>query len=36
VLVAGAYGHTRLREWMFGGITMDLLLPAQYSVLLSH
>lgn len=36
LLVAGAYGHTRLREWMFGGITMDLLLPAQYSVLLSH
>jgi nucleotide-binding universal stress UspA family protein len=36
LVVAGAYGHTRLREWIFGGITMDLLLPAERSVLLSH
>jgi len=36
LLVAGAYGHTRLREWVFGGVTMDLLLRGQQCVLLSH
>src|SRR5262245_4898275 len=25
VIVAGAYGHTRLREWAFGGVTRTLL-----------
>jgi nucleotide-binding universal stress UspA family protein len=25
VIVAGAYGHTRLREWVFGGVTNDLI-----------
>lgn len=36
LLVAGAYGHTRLREWAFGGITMDLLLPGSHCTILSH
>jgi nucleotide-binding universal stress UspA family protein len=36
LLVAGAYGHTRLREWVFGGVTMDLLLRGDRCVLLSH
>lgn len=36
LVVAGAYGHTRLREWVFGGVTMDLLLPGDHCVLLSH
>ena len=36
LVVAGAYGHTRLREWIFGGVTMDLLLPARHCMLLSH
>lgn len=36
LLVAGAYGHTRLREWTFGGVTMDLLLPATHCTLVSH
>ena len=36
LLVAGAYGHTRLREWTFGGVTMDLLLPASHCTLVSH
>lgn len=26
LLVAGAYGHNRLREWVLGGVTRDLLL----------
>ena len=25
LIVAGAYGHTRIREWAFGGVTRDLL-----------
>jgi nucleotide-binding universal stress UspA family protein len=36
LLVAGAYGHTRLREWAFGGVTMDLLLPGNHCTLVSH
>jgi len=36
LLVAGAYGHTRLREWVFGGVTMDLLMRGEQCVLLSH
>lgn len=36
LLVAGAYGHSRLREWTFGGVTMDLLLPASHCTLVSH
>ena len=35
VIVAGAYGHTRLTEWVFGGVTRDLL-AGKRSVLLSH
>lgn len=36
LIVAGAYGHTRLREWVFGGVTRDLLLRGKRCVLLSH
>ncbi|MDQ2763488.1 MAG: universal stress protein [Pseudomonadota bacterium] len=36
LIVAGAYGHTRLREWAFGGVTRDLLLQAHCCALLSH
>lgn len=36
LLVAGAYGHTRLREWAFGGVTMDLLLPGNHCTIISH
>ncbi len=36
VVVAGAYGHSRLREWTFGGVTTDLLLNPDQCVLLSH
>ena len=25
LIVAGAYGHSRVREWIFGGVTRDLL-----------
>lgn len=36
LVVAGAYGHTRLGEWVFGGVTRDLLLGPERFVLLSH
>jgi nucleotide-binding universal stress UspA family protein len=36
VVIAGAYGHSRLREWVFGGVTRDLTLHARYCSLLSH
>jgi len=36
IIVAGAFGHSRLREWAFGGVTRDLLLRADCCVLASH
>lgn len=36
LLVAGAFGHNRLGEWVFGGATQDLLLDPDFCVLLSH
>ena len=36
VIVAGAYGHSRLREWVLGGVTRDLLLGDDRCSLLSH
>jgi nucleotide-binding universal stress UspA family protein len=36
LLVAGAYGHARLGEWVFGGMTEDVLLDPDFCVLLSH
>lgn len=35
-LVAGAYGHSRLHEWILGGVTMDLLMTPNRVTLLSH
>lgn len=36
LLVGGAYGHTRLREWVLGGVTKDLLLRPARCSLVSH
>ncbi len=36
VVVAGAYGHSRLHEWALGGVTRDLLLRTERCSLLSH
>lgn len=36
LIVAGGYGHSRLREWVLGGVTRDLLLPHGAPVLLSN
>jgi nucleotide-binding universal stress UspA family protein len=36
LIVAGAYGHNRLQEWVFGGVTEDLIHAPRTFVLLSH
>ena len=36
LLVAGAYGHTRLREWVLGGVTRDLLMKPARCSFVSH
>jgi len=36
LIVAGGYGHSRLGEWVFGGVTYDLLHHPERFVLLSH
>ncbi|CAN5580731.1 universal stress protein [soil metagenome] len=36
LIVAGGYGHSRLREWVMGGVTRSLLEGAQRCSLLSH
>jgi nucleotide-binding universal stress UspA family protein len=36
LIVAGAYAHPRIREWIFGGVTQDLLNGAPVACLMSH
>jgi nucleotide-binding universal stress UspA family protein len=36
LIVAGAYGHTRFSEWVFGGVTRDLLTKSTHCSVLSH
>jgi nucleotide-binding universal stress UspA family protein len=36
LIVSGAYGHAPLREWVFGGVTHDLLRKSALPCLLSH
>jgi nucleotide-binding universal stress UspA family protein len=36
LIVTGAYGHSRMREWMWGGVTRSLLTSSPCSCLLSH
>jgi nucleotide-binding universal stress UspA family protein len=36
LLVAGAYGHSRLHEWMLGGVTRNLMLHPGRCSLVSH
>jgi nucleotide-binding universal stress UspA family protein len=36
MIVLGAYGHSRLRERIFGGVTQSLLRHATVPLLLSH
>jgi nucleotide-binding universal stress UspA family protein len=36
LIVAGAYGHSRLGEWAFGGVTHDLIAESPICCMFSH
>jgi len=36
LIVCGAYGHSRTREWVFGGVTRDLLDHSRLCCLMAH
>jgi len=36
LIVAGGYGHGRMREWAFGGVTRELFLSSPVPVFFSH
>jgi len=36
LIIAGAYGHSRMGEWVFGGVTRDLLTRCPVCCLFSH
>jgi len=36
LIVSGGYGHSRLREWAFGGVTRRLLQASSVNRLLSN
>jgi len=36
LIISGGYGHSRMREWIFGGVTRDLLESAPVCCLMSH
>lgn len=36
LVVAGAYGHSRLREWVFGGVTRSLITRSRLCSFLTH
>jgi nucleotide-binding universal stress UspA family protein len=36
LIVTGAYGHSRFGEWVFGGVTSDLLTTSPICCLMSH
>jgi nucleotide-binding universal stress UspA family protein len=36
LIVMGGYGHARLREWAFGGVTQEMLKTTPIACLLSH
>jgi nucleotide-binding universal stress UspA family protein len=36
LIVMGAYGHSRAREWILGGVTRDMLENAEFPIILAH
>jgi nucleotide-binding universal stress UspA family protein len=36
LIVTGAYGHSRLGEWFFGGVTRSLLEQSPCCLMMSH
>jgi nucleotide-binding universal stress UspA family protein len=36
LIVMGGYGHSRLREWLLGGVTYELLHKSPVPLLVAH
>jgi nucleotide-binding universal stress UspA family protein len=36
LLVMGGYGHSRLREWILGGATRDMMTATNLPIFFSH
>ncbi|AYG95298.1 hypothetical protein D8I30_08985 [Brevundimonas naejangsanensis] len=36
LMIAGAWGHARMRQWIFGGVTQSLLIEAPVALMLAH
>jgi nucleotide-binding universal stress UspA family protein len=36
LIVMGGYGHSRMREWLLGGVTYELLHQAPVALLVAH
>ena len=36
LIVSGGYGHSRLREWILGGVTRDLINQSDIPLLMAH
>ena len=36
LIVTGGYGHSRLREWVLGGVTRDLIHGSDLPILMAH
>ena len=36
LMVSGAWGHARMRQWIFGGVTQTLLNEAPVALMLAH
>src|SRR3954468_16146112 len=36
LIVMGAYGHSRAREWVLGGATLDMLEQSDFTILMAH
>jgi nucleotide-binding universal stress UspA family protein len=35
-IVMGGYGHSRLREWLLGGVTYDLMHESPIPIVIAH
>ena len=35
-IVSGAWGHARMRQWIFGGVTQTLITESPVALLLAH
>jgi nucleotide-binding universal stress UspA family protein len=36
LIVMGAYGHSRFREWILGGVTREMIAQSDTQILLAH